>query len=153
MAGGVSEESGTEMVAIMHELHIGFQNKRFGRKPISHFENNAVCSGQGRLVEPRNSWLVRCYFRPACIIQGRNSEIASRIWNRYPSHAAELMNHTLNLQDNRGGWSIDREPIVCRAAAHWPITGHTCQDVHTLEWGLSMGSTHTFRYTQWDTYL
>lgn len=81
MAGGVSEESGTETVAKMYELHIGFQNKRFGRKPISHFKSNAVCSGQERLVEPRNSWLVRCYFRPACIIQGRHSGIASGIWN------------------------------------------------------------------------
>lgn len=78
VAGGVSEELGTEMIAVMHELHVGFQNRRFGGKQISHFESNIVCSGQERLVEPRNSWLVRCYFRPACINQGRNSGIASR---------------------------------------------------------------------------
>lgn len=79
MTGGVSEESGTEMIAVMHELHVGVQNGRFGGNLISHFESNAVCSGQERSVEPRNSWLVRCYFRPASIIQGRNCGIASRI--------------------------------------------------------------------------
>lgn len=101
MTGGVSEESGTEMIAILHELqYFGVQNGRFSGKPISHFESNAVCSGQERSVEPRNSWLVRCYFRPASIIQGRNCRIASRIWNRYPPLAAEQMSHALNLQDN-----------------------------------------------------
>lgn len=79
MTGGVSEESGTEMIAVMHELHTGVQNGRLGGNPISHFESNAVCSGQERSVEPRNSWLVRCYFRPASIIQGRNCGIVSRI--------------------------------------------------------------------------
>lgn len=44
MAGGISEESGTEMIVVLHKLHVGFQSRRFGGKPISHFKSNTVCS-------------------------------------------------------------------------------------------------------------
>lgn len=69
-------------------------------------------------AEPGRSWLLRCCCKPASIIQGRDSGIASRIWNWYPSHVAKLMGQALNLQDNPEGSSKDRKPVICRAASH-----------------------------------
>lgn len=69
-------------------------------------------------AEPGRSWLLRCCCKPASIVQGRDSGIASRIWNWYPSHVAKLMSQALNLQDNPEGSSKDRKPVICRAASH-----------------------------------
>lgn len=56
MTGGVSEESGTEMIAVMHELHIGVQNGRFGGNPISHFESKTLQDRRGRLSPEIPGW-------------------------------------------------------------------------------------------------